>query len=184
MKLQKKIAVIYKSKYGSTKQYAQWISIALEVPLFEASEIKPSQLEDYDVVIYGGGLYAGGIDGVKLVTKSLNKCKQLVVFTVGLADVKTTNFSDILSKAFTQEQLSDVKIFHLRGAMDYKELSLLHKGMMAMVKKDAEKTPTEKRTSDDVFLLETYGKKVDFMDKNSIKPIVEYVCSLDHNKDV
>ena len=54
-----KIAVIYKSKYGSTKQYAEWIAQALDAPLFEASSVNPAQLAEYDVVVYGGGLYAG-----------------------------------------------------------------------------------------------------------------------------
>jgi menaquinone-dependent protoporphyrinogen IX oxidase len=171
-----KIAVVYKSKYGTTKQYAEWIAEALESPLFESSKIKSSQLEDYDVVIYGGGLYAGGIDGIKLVSKAT--CKKLVVFTVGLANIETTDFSGFLTKAFTQEQLATIKVFHLRGAMNYKQLSLIHKGMMAVVKKEAEKKPIAERTNDDVLMLETYGKEVDFMDKGTITPIVEYIGSL------
>ena len=66
----KNIAVIYKSYYGTTKRYAEWIADELNVSLFEASDIKPAQLLDYDVVIYGGGLYAGGIIGSKLVEKN------------------------------------------------------------------------------------------------------------------
>ena len=86
----KNIAVIYKSKYGTTKQYAKWIAEELGASLFEASSINPSQLMTYDVVVYGGGLYAGGIIGVKLVTG--NPCKSLVVFTVGAADPGTTDY--------------------------------------------------------------------------------------------
>jgi len=171
-----KIAVVYKSKYGTTKQYAEWIAEALEAPLFESSKIKSSQLEDYDVVIYGGGLYAGGINGIKLVSKAT--CRKLVVFTVGLENIETTDFSRFLTKAFTQEQLATIKAFHLRGAMSYKKLSLIHKGMMAVVKKEAEKKPIAERTNDDVLMLETYGKEVDFMDKGTIAPIVEYIGSL------
>jgi len=176
MKSQKKIAVVYKSRYGATKQYAEWIAEALQAPTFESSSVKPSQLKEYDIVIYGGGLYAGGINGVKLVSKA--DCKQLVVFTVGLANTETTDFSSFLTKAFTQERLSSIKAFHLRGAMDYKKLSLIHKGMMAIVKKEAEKKPVAERTGDDILLLKTYGKEVSFMDKESIMPITEYVRSL------
>ncbi|MCL2198438.1 MAG: flavodoxin domain-containing protein [Defluviitaleaceae bacterium] len=168
-----KIAVIYKSKYGMTKRYAEWISEALNAPVFEASNIKPSQLGDYDTVIYGGGLYANGIDGVKLVTQ--NPCKALIVFTVGLADPKITDYTPILEKTFSPEQLSKTKTFHLRGGIDYKKLSLIHKGMMAMVKKAVDKKAPDKRTSDDIGILETYGKAVDFTDKATIKPLVDYV---------
>jgi hypothetical protein len=112
-----KIAVIYKSQYGTTKQYAQWIAEALEARIFEASDIKPAQLMDFDVVIYGGGLYAGGVIGAKLVTK--NPCKALVLFTVGLADPKITDYSEIIGKTLSPEQLAKTKVFHFRGGVDY-----------------------------------------------------------------
>jgi len=171
-----KIAVIYKSHYGTTKQYAEWIAEALNAPLFEASTIKPPQLMDYDTIVYGGGLYAGGVLGAKLVTK--NPTKSLVVFTVGLADTKLTDFSNILSKQFSQERFAKLKVFHLRGAIDYAKLSFLHKTMMGVVKRAAEKTPVDRRTNDDHLLLETYGKKIDFMDRTTILPLVEYVSAL------
>ena len=172
-----KIAVIYKSKYGSTKQYAEWIAGELKAALFEAASIKPSQLLDFDVVIYGGGLYASGINGVKLVTK--NPCKSLVVFTVGAADPKTTDYSGILDKNFTQELLSKIKVFHLHGGIDYPRLSLIHKAMMAMVKKTRVDNKAEgQQSEDDRIFMETYGKGFDYKDKATIQPLVDYVRSM------
>jgi len=171
-----KIAVIYKSHYGTTKQYAEWIAEVLGASLLEASSVKPQQLMDYDIVIYGGGLYAGGILGVKLVTK--HPCKSLVVFTVGLADPEITDYSNTLSQSFSPERLAQAKIFHLRGGVDYSKLKFLHKAAMAMVKKVAEKKLAAERTSEDNAALEAYGRKVNFMDKAAIAPLVEYVKSL------
>ena len=172
----KKIAVIYKSKYGGAKQYAQWIANALNAELFEASAVKPTQLTDRDVVIYGGGIYAGGINGVKLVSE--NPCKTLVVFTVGLTDPQTTDYSDSLAKAFKPERLPQVKAFHFRGGVDYEKLSFIHKGVLSMVKKHAEKKPEAQRTSEDKAIIEAHGKKVDFADESAIRPLVEYVRTL------
>ena len=129
-----KIAVVYKSKYGTTKQYAEWIAEELGAPLFEVSSIKPLQLMDYDVVVYGGGLYASGIDGIKLVTK--NPCKSLVVFTVGLADPIITDYSAVLAKNIPSERLPKVKVFHLRGGIDYGKLNLVHKVMKWQVREN------------------------------------------------
>jgi menaquinone-dependent protoporphyrinogen IX oxidase len=172
----KNIAVIYKSIYGTTKQYAEWIAEELNASLFEVSTVKPARLMDYDVVVYGGGLYAGGIAGIKLVLK--NQCKSLVVFTVGLATPEITNYSDILTKTFTTEYLKKTKVFHLHGGMDYAKLSMVHKAMMAFKKKEVEKTPLAERTSDDHALLETYGGKFDFSDRETIKPLIDYVSAL------
>ena len=44
------VVVIYKSKYGTTKQYAEWIAQALDAPALEASKVQPSQLESYDIM--------------------------------------------------------------------------------------------------------------------------------------
>lgn len=59
------IAVIYKSVYGSTKQYATWIAEALGADLLEAGQAKLETLRKYDTILYGGGLYAGGIAGIQ-----------------------------------------------------------------------------------------------------------------------
>ena len=167
------IAVIYKSKYGTTKQYAEWISEELGADLLNTSSVKPSELMSYDIVIYGGGLYAGGIDGISLVVK--NPCKQLVIFTVGLSDPNTTDYSPIINKKNSKDLLSKIKIFHLRGGMDYKKLGLAHKGVMSMLKNVALKKEEAQRSEEDKLFLKTYGSKVDFMKKETIAPIIEHI---------
>jgi len=43
-----------------------------------------------------------------------------------------------------------------------------------IAKKKIDKTPAEKLTVDDRLVMETYGKNIDFTNKENIKPIVEY----------
>ena len=54
----KKAAVTYLSRYGFTKQYADWISQALSCDEIDFSKNKKPDLSSYDVVIHGGGIYA------------------------------------------------------------------------------------------------------------------------------
>ena len=169
----KNAAVVYKSKYGSTKRYAQWIAQELEAPLFEAAQIKPSELASYDVVVYGGGLYAGGINGVALVKK--NPCKSLVVFTVGLADPNITDYSEVIKRNFPGDMQARTKVFHLRGGIDYTKLSLAHKGMMAIFKKSVTKKETARLTGEEKAIAETGGQNADFTDRDTIAPIVAFV---------
>ena len=68
-----KTVVIYESKYGTTKKYAEWIADALSCDLFEKKSITPSALTGYDTIIYGGGLYAGGVSGIGLLKKNFSK---------------------------------------------------------------------------------------------------------------
>jgi menaquinone-dependent protoporphyrinogen IX oxidase len=171
-----KTAVIYASKHGTTRQYAAWIAEELHAELSEAGLVSPSKLREFDYVVYGGGLYAGGILGVNRVAK--NPHKNLVVFTVGLADPQNTDYSHILKKNFPPNAAQPLKVFHLRGGIDYKKLRIIHRGMMAMMKKTVSKKAGTDRTSEDEIFLETYGSKVDFTDRSTITPLVEYVSSI------
>ncbi|HWQ77488.1 MAG TPA: flavodoxin domain-containing protein [Anaerovoracaceae bacterium] len=180
--------VVYKSKYGSTKKYAEWIAEALQADLFEASGVNADNLLKYDTVIYGGGLYAGGIIGVSLIRKAFDRLrdKKLVLFTVGLADPKNTEqFLPILNKNLTEEMQKAVRIFHFRGSIDYAKISPVYRAAMKFMKSRVEKKDEKDKNDEDRAFLETFGKSVDFTDQASIAPLVDYCrnCSVGHLAD-
>lgn len=170
----KNIAVIYKSHYGTTKQYAEWISEELGATLLERREVTPADLQEYDLVIHGGGLYASGILGIDLVVK--NPVNNLIVFTVGMANPETTDYTEIIQKNIPENLREKTKVFHLRGGMDYRKLNIAHRGMMAMMKKmSIDKKSEIELTNEDRAFKETYGGKVHFTDRATIAPLIEYV---------
>jgi len=69
----KKIAVIFSSRHGSAQKYAAWISEELRADLFDKENVTPSQISDYDTVVYGGGLYAGSISGIEFITATTRR---------------------------------------------------------------------------------------------------------------
>lgn len=167
-----KIAVIYKSIYGSTKQYAEWIAEELGAVLIERRSAHASDLLKYDCIIYGGGLYASGVIGSDLVSK--NPCNRLVVFTVGLSNPDKTDYSNIMNRAFPNEEYQPNKVFHFRGAIDYGKLGFMHRNLMKMLKKSVERKTEVERDDENRVFLETYGKAVDFTDNKTIKPLIDY----------
>ena len=68
-----KTVVIYKSKHGSTKKYAEWIGEELECPVFSADDFSKKELEDYENIIFGGCVQAGGIMGFDLIKKNMRR---------------------------------------------------------------------------------------------------------------
>lgn len=62
--------------------------------------------------------------------------------------------------------------------MDYKNMTLTHKMMMKMLKLVLEKKKEEGLSKEDKLFLETFGQKVDFIDKAYISPLIEYVNAL------
>ncbi len=179
-----KIIVIYQSKYGTTKKYAEWISQKLSCDIFEKKRIKAGTLIDYDTIIYGGGLYAGGVSGIDLIVKSFDniKDKNIILFTCGLADPNdsenTDHIKESLKKVLSPEMQDKIVVYHLRGAIDYSKLGIVHKSMMAMLHKILTKKDYSTLREEDKQMIGTYGQIVDFTDKFSIDPILKFVRTL------
>ena len=78
--------VVYKTKYGATKTYAEWIANELGCEALDAKNVKIDDILKYDTIIYGGGLYAEIINGLHMLTKNMDKLKdkKIAVFTTGL----------------------------------------------------------------------------------------------------
>lgn len=184
-------AVIYESKYGSTKRYAEWIGRSLSCPVFPRKQFNPRSITRYNTIIYGGGLYAGGVSGIKFVIRNWNKLsnKNVILFTCGLADPENPdNISHIqnsLSKILPEEILTHLHLFHLRGGLNYPRLSLLHKFMMSMLRKMLLKKDPGSLTEEDrqlLNLLETHKESVDFTDRSTIKALTDYCLSLESSR--
>lgn len=131
-----KTIVIYKSKSGYTETYAKWISEDLDCALKCPSDITIEEIKQYDTIIYGGGLYAIGINGIDLIKKnfSLLSDKNIVVWATGVNPGKEDELKEVWNHNFTEEQLKSIKTFYLRGGFDYKKLNAGDKLLMNMLK--------------------------------------------------
>ena len=141
--------VIYKTKYGSTKTYAEWISEKLGCEIADAKTLKIEDLLKYDTIIYGGGLYAEVINGISLITKNLDKLegKKIVVYSTGITPLDCRDYYDkyVIEKNFTPEMLNKIKVYNFLGKMKSEELSMVHKAALKTLKQimSSKKNPTE-----------------------------------------
>lgn len=169
--------VIYKSRYGSTKAYAEWIAEALDCKAVDAKGIKAEDLSAYDVIVYGGGLYAEIINGVSLITKNLEKLsgKKIVVYTTGITPLDCREYyeGEVFEKNFKPEMLDKIKVFNFLGRMVVSELSFPHKAAIKTLKKimSGKENPTELEK----LLIELCDADGDFTDKSAIWDLVDYI---------
>ena len=173
----KKIAVIYKSKYGSTKKYAEWIARDVEGDLFECSKIKVNDLLKYDIIVYGGSLHAVGINGVKLITNNFEKLKNknIIVFATGCSPVKEEAIAAVIESNFNMDIKESINFFYLRGAFNYKKLNFIDKMMMSALKRKLSAKKTEDLDEDSKGLLSVYNNPVDWTDEKAIIPLVSAI---------
>jgi hypothetical protein len=74
--MNKDMIIIYGSCYGTTKQYADELSgrIGCEAVSFE----NVRDINAYQTIIYMGGLYAGGVQGMKKTLKKLSEISAMI----------------------------------------------------------------------------------------------------------
>lgn len=167
------VIVVYRSKTGYVKNYAEWIAKAVGADLKEARGLQVTDLQKYDTIIYGGGVYAGGINGFSLIKKNLEqlKGKKLIVFASGSSPVRPDVIEEVKNQNLKPDEQKQVQFFMLRGGFDYNKLGSTDKFLMSLMKMilKNKKNPD----ADTKELLESYSHPVDFTNENNIVPVVE-----------
>lgn len=177
---QKKIAVVYATKNGSTKRYAEWIAKDCGARLIALEHADIDELATYDTLIYGGYVYMGNIQGIAFIknNRDLLEKVQLVVYTVGLTQPgDEVAFMEVLDRNFTAEERKGIRFFHFPGALDYKKMGFMQKNMMRILKKSIQKKPAEARSQMEAYILESFGGRIDFTNYAYIKELVKFVRS-------
>ena len=122
------ILVTYKSKTGFTKKYAEWISEELSCEVKAVNEVKAEDMSAYDLIIHGGWIMGGMINGLDNVRNM--KPKKLVVFGVGFSK-KGENDESIIET----NNLGDTPFFYMEGGMNPKKMGFFSKLIVKMVTK-------------------------------------------------
>lgn len=167
--------VIYSSKTGFVGKYAKWIAEDLGTRAVRAEDIKSEELQKFDKIVYGGGLYAGGINGIKLIKKNLEKLegKKIAVFASGASPPRKETVEEVRDKNFTPEELEKIRFFYMRGGFDYDRLGMKDRMLMKLLKKKLESK--KDLTEDEQGMLEAYEQPVDFTERSNIEDLIEYV---------
>lgn len=174
-----KILVTYGSQYGSAKHYAQNFAKLAEAQILPYSEVK--SVSGYDCVIHFGALYAGGSLGLKNIASLLSEQTEFIIVTVGLADVQDEQNTNHIRRSIQRQIPSQIwnraKIYHLRGAIDYEKLNFKHRTMMALLYAKAKNLPEEKKNAETRAMIETYGKRVSFVNDESLSELADTISA-------
>ena len=99
-------------------------------------------MSGYDVVVYGGGLYAGMINGYKKVKDMFEKssAKKFVLFATGGAPNESTKAIDeVWKNNLSEEELQTIPHFYMQGGICYEKMSFSNRTFMKMMSKVLDK---------------------------------------------
>jgi len=163
--------VIYKGKYGATKQYAMWIGQELQLPVASADRFHIDELPKYDYFILGSSVYIGKLEIKDWLKKNFNvlQNKKIFFFQVAASPVEQIEKRQSYNKASLPTTIIEkIQFYYLPGRMIMRNLSAWDRFMLKMGAKLA-KDPVEKKT-----MLTDF----DHVKKENILPLIEAITIL------
>ncbi len=171
-----KSLVVYKSKTGYSKKYAEWIARELDADLYTADNIRPGQFVAYDTIIFGGGIFAGRINGVDLIKDNLLDLldKNVIVFATGITEPSPEVEAEIIKQNFSPAEQDQIRFFYFRGGFDYKRLNWAAKLLMRFMRGvfKAKQRKNEPLTPVQSSMLSTFEQPQDYTEQQNIAPLI------------
>lgn len=166
--------ILFQSKYGATKKYADWISNKTGFNVIETKKAKLGEVQKYDTIILGGGIYASGIAGLSFLRKNMNDLqnKKIIVFCVGASPYEEKAFQEIVQHNM-KDKLSSIPCFYCRGAWDIASMSIVDRNLCKMLRTAVAKKPPEEYELWERALMAAGEESCDWTDEKYIEPILE-----------
>jgi Flavodoxin len=162
-----KILIAYQSKYGSTKQYAEWIQQGTEGDLVNIENEDKPDLARYDIMIIGGYVRAGNIVIAPFIKDhwSVMKGKEVILFTTSGTPPQHPKIQSIYEKSLPEEIRKEIKYFPLHGRISGKDLTFLDKFLITI----------GKIMEQDETLKKDMGKDFNGVQRENLLPLLEYL---------
>lgn len=145
--------ILYYSKTGFTKRYAQWISEALSCECVSFEQRGRVDFSKYDTVIFGSCVQAGKVQKLGWLKKQLPAWadKKAAAFAVGAMPPDSPVTLDLPKNNLTPQERERVELFYFPGGLDYEKMSFFNKKIMkmfaSMMSKKQDKTPQEEEAA-------------------------------------
>ena len=163
-----KAAIIYSGKYGSTRQYAEWLREETGIPVYGSLEEIPG-LPDLDFLILGSSIIVGAPTLKKWLFRNWGTLcdKPALLFTVSGTAPGHPDLISWLNTHLSPEMLVHFKYVPLRGRLDVRALPWWVRTMLKLAA----------RMSNDPDAARRMTEGFDYMDRDSLKPILEWIAA-------
>lgn len=168
-----KIKLVYKSKSGFTKRYAQWIAQETDCELIPLKKANAAAVSGCDIFIYGSRMHAGRLDGLPKARELFARsgAKHMIVFaTGGMPNSAVDTVEEMWRNNLTADEMKAIPHFYMQAGICYEKLGLIDKTMMkmaaSMMAKQADSSPMGKQ------IAQAVQGSYDISDRQFIAPLV------------
>lgn len=157
-------AIVYTSKTGFTRQYAQLLGKRLGLPVYSLEDALYG-MDQGSPILYLGWIHASAIRDYRKAAKNFSVC---AVCGVGLCDTGT--LTDQVRKATAIP--ASIPLFTLQGGFDRSKLKGLDKLMISMLVKGL--SSQEKRSEQDERMLALLQTDGNYVSPDNLKGILDW----------
>lgn len=168
-----KIKLVYKSKSGFTKRYAEWIAGETDCELIPLKRSHASAVSGCDIFIYGSRIHAGRLDGLSKARElfAASGAKHMLVFaTGGMPGTAVATVEEMWRNNLTADEMKSVPHFYMQAGVCYEKLGPIDKFMMkmaaSMMAKQQDNSPLGQQ------LAKAVQGSYDISDRQFIAPLV------------
>lgn len=126
--------IIYKGKYGATRQYAEWLAQELNIKAVPPQDSKAA-LETSDLVILGSSVYIGKLQLYKWLKENaaILSNKKLLLFVVcGTPPEEKEKLETYIQSSVPPAIRMQCRVYFLPGRLVYHRLSFMDKLLLRM----------------------------------------------------
>lgn len=172
----KKGLIMYQSKYGATKKYADWLHEMTGFDCVETSNAILNEVVKYEVIVLSGGIYASGIAGLSFLKKNIGrlKDKKIAIFCVGASPYDEIAFNEIKIHNLKKD-LKEIPLFYGRGAWDESKMTFKDRTLCRLLQKSVAKKDPCTYEPWMKALMCAAGQTCDWTETKYLTPLLDYL---------
>jgi len=157
--------IIYHSKTGFSKRYAEWLAESLDCGVIPYKGRKGVNLGEWESIILAGGLYAGSMSGLGWLKKQPLAGKRLAAVAVGCSPMGWPGQKESMEKLFGG---TGIQGFYCQGGLDYERMGAVDRAMMAALRAALKGKPEMAE------MLAGISKSFDGSRREYLDPVIEW----------
>lgn len=166
------VAIIYMTKYGHTKQYADWLKEELGADVFSVGAFSPAQALAYKLVIFLSGVYGDKIqvmDYIKKNQTAFNLQRMMIGAVSWYTNESEEGKTKLIAENFPETYKNVVPLFVLNSGIDKKKINAMEKAQLLAAQMSISKH--DGRSSDDINILAIIKGYSDQTSRDNLTPL-------------
>lgn len=175
----KDLAVVYATKYGHTKQYADWMKEEAGADIFVSTSFTPTKALEYKAVVFAGGVYGDKIlimDWLKKNLGQVNVNKMVIAAVSWYCNDSEEAKARLIAENYPEQFKNVVPLIVINSGIDKKKTSVMDKAQLLAAQSAINKH--EVRSADDINALAIIKGYSDSTSKDNLKSLIAAVQNI------